>query len=80
VWLLENDPSIRTRMDQARVTGHQDGSADWAVLIEAGHEADVAAAQARLAQVPAWRALDFADAMVFDRYRLLYTMTPAVRS
>lgn len=75
VWLLENDASIRARMDEARVTGHQDGSADWAVLIEAGHEAHVQAATAKLADVTLWRALELSRAAVFDRYRLLYTMT-----
>lgn len=77
VWLLENDASIRARMDAARVTGHQDGSADWAVLIEAGHESDLVAALASLEQLPAWRALELGDAAVFDRYRLLYAMTQA---
>jgi len=80
VWLLENDASIRARMDQIRVTGHQDGSADWAVLIEAANESDVASAMARLRGVASWRALELGDAAVFDQYRLLYTMTQSDRS
>jgi hypothetical protein len=75
VWLLENDASIRQRMDAARVTGHQDGSADWAVLIEAGHEGDVKLATARLNDLASWRALQLGDAAVLGQYRLLYTMT-----
>jgi hypothetical protein len=75
VWLLENDPAIRARMDAARVTGHQDGSADWAVLVEACHPADIAAATARLDEVESWRRLGLADAAVLAQYRLLYTMT-----
>lgn len=75
VWLIEHDPSIRARMDQIRVTGHQDGSADWAVLIEAAHQADVVSAMARLNEVTSWRALRLASAAVLGQYRLLYTMT-----
>lgn len=80
VWLLENDPAIRARMDQARVTGHQDGSADWAVLIEAGHETDVESALARLKELASWRALELGESVAFDRYRLLYAMTGSDRS
>lgn len=75
VWLTQNDPSIRARMDSARVTGHKDGTADWALLIEAGHEADVASAMEALDQVATWRALELGAAAVCGRYRLLYTMT-----
>lgn len=75
VWLLENDPSIRERMDAVRVTGHQDRSADFAVLIEAGHAADLSAATARLDAVASWRALALGDAVLVDQYRLLYAMT-----
>jgi len=78
-WLLENDPALRARMDAVRVTGHQDGSADWAVLIEGGHEADIVAAMARMDGVASWRALELGDAAAFDRYRLLYTMTQSDR-
>lgn len=77
VWLLENDASIRKRMDEARVTGHQDGSADWAILIEAGNEADVTSATARLSDLASWGALELGDAAVLGQYRLLYTMTHA---
>ena len=41
VNVLCNDPYIRKRMDQVRVTGHQDGSTDWVLLIEAGNEKDI---------------------------------------
>lgn len=75
VWLIEHDPAIRARMDQVRVTGHQDGSTDWAVLIESAHTADIASAMARLDEVESWRALGLADAAVLGQYRLLYTMT-----
>jgi len=77
VWLMAHDPSIRTRMDGARVTGHEDGSADWAVLVEAGHEKDIAAAMACLGELASWRALALDDAVTFDSYRLLYAMTKA---
>jgi hypothetical protein len=79
VWLLENLPAIRARMDEVRVTGHQDGSADWAVLVEGGHEADIAAALARLENVAAWRQLEIGDAVSLERYRLLYTMNQSDR-
>lgn len=75
VWLLENDASIRTRMDQARVTGHKDGSADWAVLIEAANQSDVEAAMKCLSNVASWRALKLGDEAAFGQYRLLYTMS-----
>jgi hypothetical protein len=32
---------------RVRVTGHQDGSADWAVFIEGGHDADLVNARWR---------------------------------
>jgi hypothetical protein len=73
-WLLENDPTIRARMDAARVTGHQDGSADWALLIEAGHAADVDAAVGRLKELDSWRTLALHEKAVIGKYRLLYTM------
>jgi hypothetical protein len=78
VWLIENDASIRARMDESRVTGHQDGSADWAVLIEAANEANVASAMARVSDVVSWRALELGESAAFDRYRLLYTMSRVV--
>jgi len=77
VWVLENDKELRARMDAARVTGHQDGSADFAVLIEAGHDEDLAAVMDGVGQMDAWRALGLSETSVFERYRLLYTMTQA---
>jgi hypothetical protein len=79
VWLLEHDPAIRSSMDEVRVTGHQDGSADWALLIEAADERHVMTAAARLNDVSSWTSLVLADAVTFDCYRLLYTMTQADR-
>ncbi|MBK9609387.1 MAG: hypothetical protein IPO58_24350 [Betaproteobacteria bacterium] len=78
-WLIESDPALRARMDAVRVTGHQDGSADWAVLIEGGHESDIAGAMARLDDVASWRALGLGAAATLDRYRLLYTMSQSDR-
>ncbi len=46
------------------------------MLIEAGHEADVALAKERLRAIPSWRAL-LGNAVLFDNYRLLYAMTQA---
>lgn len=77
VWLLENDASIRAKMDQTRVTGHQDGSADWAVLIEAATESDIAAATARLTNIASWQSLKLSEHASHGQYRLLYTMTAA---
>jgi len=75
VWLMVNEPTIRARMDAGRVTGHSDGSADWAVLVEGGHDRDVAAALEGLAGRASWRDLKLGDAVTFGRFRLLYTMT-----
>ncbi|TSH92748.1 hypothetical protein FOZ76_15170 [Verticiella sediminum] len=74
VWLVENDPELRARMDAVRVTGHRDGSSDWAMLIEAGHDKDLAAAMHDIAEMASWRVLELGDHAAFDRYRLLYTM------
>lgn len=74
VWLLQNDPGIRQRMDQVRLTGHQDGSADWAVLVEAGQAGDLDAALEPLQHNASWHALGLGEHAVVDRFRLLYTM------
>ena len=73
--LLEHDPAIRARMDQVRLTGHQDASADWALLIEAGHDADLVASIGSLQALPAWRSLRLGEAVSYERYRLLHSMT-----
>jgi hypothetical protein len=80
VWVVQNDPMLRARMDEVRVTGHQDGSADWAVFIEGGHDADLVSALASLADVASWRSLGLREIATTDRYRLLYTMTQSDRA
>ncbi|WP_250528500.1 hypothetical protein [Caballeronia sp. GAWG2-1] len=74
-WVLQNDNSMRIRMDEARVTGHQDGSADWAILIEGGHQGDVEKALDLFEGIQAWRSLELGDAVTRGVYRLLYTMS-----
>ncbi len=73
-WLIENDPTIRQKMDRARVTGRKDGSIDWAIFIEGGHQEDLAAAMVRLEGVPSWKKLGLSSDAVLGQYRLLYTM------
>jgi hypothetical protein len=80
VWVVQNDPTLRARMDEVRVTGHQDGSADWAVFIEGGHDADLVNALACLSVVASWRSLGLHEIATTDRYRLLYTMTQSDRA
>ena len=74
VSVLCNDPDIRQRMDQVRVTGHQDGHTDWVVLMEAGQERDVRHAWKAMDQSSAWQNLQLGDAVIHDLYRLLYVM------
>jgi hypothetical protein len=74
VSVLCNDPDIRQRMDQVRVTGHQDGHTDWVVLMEAGLERDVRHAWKAMDQSSAWQNLQLGDAVIHDLYRLLYVM------
>ena len=74
LWVLENDPSLRARIDAARVTGHRDGSADFALLIEAGHQRNVDGALSLLNELDAWRGLELGGAVTTGVYRLLYTM------
>jgi hypothetical protein len=74
VWVLENDKSLRARIDEVRVTGHLDGSADFALLIEAGHQRNVDSALSLLNEIDAWRSLELGDAVTVGVYRLLYTM------
>ena len=74
VSVLCNDPGIRQRMDQVRVTGHQDGSTDWVLLIEASHEKDVRRAWQVLTKITSWQPLQWEASVNFDLYRLLYAM------
>ena len=74
VNVLCNDPGIRQRMDQVRVTGHQDGSTDWVLLIEASHEKDVRRAWQVLTKITSWQPLQWEASVNFDLYRLLYAM------
>ena len=50
VWVAQHDRTIRERMDQVRVTGHQDQSADAALMIEAARDQDARDAIDRLRQ------------------------------
>lgn len=78
VWLAENEPVIRERIDKVRETGHRDGFADWAVFVEAHHEADAASALARIDEIESWRALDLGRFSDRGLYRLLYSINRAV--
>lgn len=74
VTVLCNDPDVRQRMDQVRVTGHQDGSTDWAILIEAGCEKDVQHAWQTMTSINSWHQLQIGGDVIFDLYRLMYVM------
>lgn len=74
VNVLCNDSDIRKRMDQVRVTGHQDGSTDWVLLIEAGHEKDIRRAWQALTNTSSWQHMSKEARVNFDLYRLLYAM------
>lgn len=70
VWQM--DRSIRAAMDAVRVTGHEDGFADWIVAIETVTARDAAAARDRLYANAAFKAN--ATAPQYDCYQLLYGM------
>lgn len=74
VWLAEHDPDIRARMDQVRVTGHQDQSPHSALFVEAASGADAAQAQS-IIHTHFGRTSDRPAAITSGRYRLLYVMT-----
>jgi len=57
-----------------RVTGHQDASTDWVLLIEAGHEKDIRRAWQALTKTSAWQQMSWGAHVNFDLYRLLYAM------
>lgn len=73
VSVMQADPSIRARMDEARVTGHADGAADWALTVECAAAADVSSAVQRLEQLRAWQSLS-AGATTLACYQLLYSI------
>ena len=79
VWVAQHDRTIRERMDQVRVTGHQDQSADAALMIEAARDQDARDAIDRLRQTLASSASDPLDRVSFGRYRLMYAMTGGPR-
>lgn len=74
VFCMDADPAIRAKMDEARVTGHDDASADRAVVVECSSEADVEAAFARLEQMPEWAAVAEPTSVRRETYRLLYAI------
>jgi len=75
VQVLEADNEIRTKMDQARVTGQADGSADWAIRVDAAREEDIAGAVARLQELRAWKDLGLMGTATIGSYRLLYSIS-----
>lgn len=75
VWFAEHDASIRARMDQVRVTGHQDQSPYGAILIESARDTDAQQAQAIAHAHLSRQAPDAAARACAGRYRLLYAMT-----
>jgi hypothetical protein len=75
VQILEADNEIRTKMDEARVTGQADGSADWVIRVDAAREEDIAGAIARLNEFRAWKELGLMDTAILGSYRLLYSIS-----
>ena len=62
-------------MDEARVTGQADGSADWVIRVDAAREEDIAGAIARLNEFRAWKELGLMDTAILGSYRLLYSIS-----
>lgn len=75
IWLADHDAKIRARMDEVRVTGHQDRSPQRAIFIEAARDTDALQAQAMVAEHLHAHSTRAADAASMGRYRLLYAMT-----
>lgn len=75
IWFARHDASIRARMDQVRVTGHQDQSPHGALLIESARDTDAQQAQAIVHAQLSRQAPDAAAGACAGRYRLLYAMT-----
>lgn len=75
VWLAEHDPSIRSRMDSVRVTGHQDLSAAGALMTEAATDSDAKLAISTFSSQEARTGAATPAAVTAGRYRLMYCMT-----
>jgi len=71
---LEADPMIRARMDEARVTGHDDDAADQILLVECSAESDAHNAVAKLTSMPTWPRLVDPASVSIANYRLLYSI------
>jgi len=75
VWIAEHDPSIRSRMDSVRVTGHQDLSAAGALMTEASTDSDARLAVSTFKAKTALSGTPAPGSVTVGRYRLMYCMT-----
>jgi len=75
VWIAEHDPSIRSRMDSVRVTGHQDLSAAGALMTEAATDSDARLAVSTFKAKTALSGTPAPESVTAGRYRLMYCMT-----
>lgn len=74
VSLLEADPAIRAKMDEARLTGHADGVADKILTVECSSPADVENALTQLAAMPGWKDIADPASVITACYQLLYSI------
>ena len=74
VAFLEADAKVRAKMDEARVTGHDDTSADKIICVECSSEADFNASLEQLKQMPSWTGLADPKSVDIGCYRLLYAI------
>jgi hypothetical protein len=72
--LLEADPAIRAKMDQARVNGQSDGAADKILTVECSSPDDVQNALTQLAAMPGWREIAEPASVIIGCYQLLYSI------
>jgi hypothetical protein len=74
VAFLEADAAVRATMDEARVTGHDDGVADKIMCIECSAEGYFQFCVDELVQMKAWTALANPQTTDIGCYRLLYAI------
>lgn len=74
VAFIECDAGVRAKMDEARVTGHEDGSADRFFCIECSAQRDFEAAVAALKLMPEWSTLAEPSSVDIGCYQLLYAI------
>lgn len=71
---LVADAAIRAKMDEARVTGHDDRAADRLLLIECSSDADAERALQHLHSDVRWREHADGPSIAIGTYRLLYAI------